>query len=54
MAILVPLPNHLLQRDLAHENSILVLLDVEVLQILYDLQLMFCDLGKKKTAFRWR
>lgn len=47
MAILVPLPSNLLQRDLTHENSILVLLNVKVLQIMYYLQLVFCDLSKK-------
>lgn len=43
MAVLVPLPRNLLQRDLTHENSILVLLNVKVLQILDYLQLVFCD-----------
>lgn len=47
MAILVPLPGNLLQRDLTHENSILVLLNVKVLQILDYLQLVFCDLSEK-------
>lgn len=47
MAVLVPLPSNLLQRDLTHENSILVLLNVKVLQILDYLQLVFCDLSKK-------
>lgn len=50
VAILVPLPSNLLQGDLAHENGVLVLLDVKVLQILHDLQLMFCDVSKKVTS----
>lgn len=48
LAILVPLPSNLLQRDLTHENSILVLLNVKVLQILYYLQLVFCEASQKK------
>lgn len=51
--VLVPLPCNLLQGELTHENGVLVLLDVKVLQILHDLQLMFCDV-RKKSACRWR
>lgn len=50
VSILVPLPSNLLQGDLAHENGILVFLDVKVLQILHQLQLMFCDVRKKPAC----
>lgn len=50
MAIPVPLPSNLFQGDLTHENGVLVLLDVKVLQILHDLQLVFCDVSQKDTS----
>lgn len=40
MAVFVPLPGNVLQRNLAHEDCILVLLNVKVLQIPHYLQLM--------------
>lgn len=46
VAILVPLPSNLLQGDLAHENSVLVFLNVKILQILHYLQLVFCESEK--------
>lgn len=42
--LFVPFRSHILQRDLAHEDGILVLLDVEVLQFLHDLQLVLCGI----------
>lgn len=50
VAVFVPLPSDLLQRDLTHEDSVLVLLNVKVLQILHYLQLVFCEVGKTKTG----
>lgn len=48
MSVFVPLPGDVLQRHLAHEDGVLVLLDVEVLQILHDLQLVFCESQQTK------
>lgn len=47
VTILVPVPCNLLLGDLTHEHGVLVLLDVKVLQILHDLQLMFCDMSQE-------
>lgn len=50
VAVFVPLPSDLLQRDLTHEDSVLVLWNVKVLQILQYLQLVFCEVGKTRTG----
>lgn len=52
VAVVVPLPTHILQRNLAHEDGILVFLNVQILQILHDLQLMFCVVSKD-IQIRW-
>lgn len=54
MAVFVPLPRHVLQRNLTHEDGILVLLDVKILQILHYLQLMLCKLVKDGKKIRWQ
>lgn len=43
VAVLVPLPGQVLQGHLAHEDGILLLLDVEILQVLHHLQLVLCQ-----------
>lgn len=46
LAVPVPLPRHVLHRELADENGVLVLLDVHVLQGLQDQQLALCTHGR--------
>lgn len=52
MAVFVPLPGNVLQRNLAHEDCVLVLLNVKVLQISRYLQLMLWsgeETGKRNS-----
>lgn len=50
VAVSVPLSSDLLQRHLAHEDSILVLPNVKVLQIMHYLQLVLCEVSEEKIV----
>ena len=50
MAVSVPLSSDLHQRHLAHEDGVLVLLNVKVLQVLHDLQLVLCEVSEEKIV----
>lgn len=42
LSIFVPFPLHILHRKLTNEHSVLILLDVQVLEALQDQQLTLC------------
>ena len=47
VAVLVPLPTDVLQRNSTHEDGVLVFLDVKILKILHYPQLVLCGVSRE-------
>lgn len=43
ISILVPIPSYIFQRNFTHEDSILILFNVEIFQFMHNLQFVLCE-----------